>query len=142
MSELEMKLKYESKTIGRLDIKVNELKEKCDGKDKGESIQALPLLITPHLQFGPSTVELLISQDEQETGSIWLHLEMSNEEETANVALSTLVEVVGHKDSAFASNPVIPLLSEVAKVWPLYLCQKTHVLNMCRLIHIWTSLGK
>ena len=87
-------------------------------------------------------VALEALQDEQEVGSIWLHLKMSNEEETANVALSTLVEVVGHKDSAFASNPVIPLLNEVAKVWPLYLCQKAHVPNMCRLIHIWTSLGK
>ena len=142
MSELQMKLKYESKTIGRLDIKVNELKEKCNDKDKGESIWALLPLITSRLQLGPSTVELPISQDEQEVGSIWLYLKMSNEEETANVALSTLVEVVGHKGSAFASNPVMPLLNEVVKVWHLYLCQKARVLNMCRLIHIWTSLGK
>ena len=38
MSELQMKLKYESRTIGSLHIKVKELKEKCDGKDKGEFI--------------------------------------------------------------------------------------------------------
>jgi len=33
-----MKLKCESRTIGSLHIKVNELKEKCDGKDEGESV--------------------------------------------------------------------------------------------------------
>ena len=38
MSELQIKLSYKSETIGNLHIKVKELKEKCDGKDKGEFI--------------------------------------------------------------------------------------------------------